>query len=114
MNTMTLSSGAGISSPASPRATGPGNRWGLPETRPLPVWLPAPKAIRIAPRSAQTANAWSAGRAVAGRTELRLEKYFMFLLAGAGVLGITYGFSCLIDLVQHWAVFNAGVGQFIQ
>jgi hypothetical protein len=38
----------------------------------------------------------------------------MFLLAVAGVAGIAYGFSCLVDLVQHWAVFKAGVGQLIQ
>ena len=114
MNTMTLSSGPGLSSPVSPRANDPARRLALPEARPLPVWLPAPKVIRVAPRFAQTPSAINARRAAAGGTEWRFEKYFMFLLAGAGVLGIVYGFSCLIDLVQHWAAFNAGVGQFIQ
>jgi len=38
----------------------------------------------------------------------------MLLLVFAAVLGIAYGFSCLVDLVQHWAVFNVGVGRLIQ
>jgi hypothetical protein len=46
--------------------------------------------------------------------EFRLERALMLLLAGAGVVGIAYGFSCLVDLVQHWAVFNAGVARLIQ
>jgi hypothetical protein len=46
--------------------------------------------------------------------EFHLERAFMLLLAIAGLVGIAYGFSCLVDLVQHWAVFNAGVGQFVQ
>ena len=38
----------------------------------------------------------------------------MGLLAAAAVVGIAHGFSCLVDLVQHWALFNVGVGHLIQ
>jgi hypothetical protein len=39
----------------------------------------------------------------------------MLLMLGlAGAAGIGYGFSCLLDLVQHWAMFGAGVNQLVQ
>jgi hypothetical protein len=86
----------------------------MPPTRPLPTWLPAPMVprpvLRCMPPSTKTRRSFRR----ACSTEFRLERAFMLLLALAGVVGIAYGFSCLIDLVQHWAVFNAGVGQFIQ
>jgi len=86
----------------------------MPQTRPLPTWLPAPTVPRpVARRVTPAKKVPLTFRRACGR-EFRLERAFMLLLALAGVVGIAYGFSCLIDLVQHWAVFNAGVGQFIR
>jgi hypothetical protein len=34
---------------------------------------------------------------------------FFGLLALAAAAGVAYGLSCLLDLVQNWAAFNAGV-----
>ena len=39
------------------------------------------------------------------------EKCLWSFLALASAIAIAYGFSCLVDLVQHWALFNAGVEQ---
>lgn len=36
------------------------------------------------------------------------------LLTVAAAAGVGYGFSCLLDLVQHWAVFGAGISQLVQ
>jgi len=85
----------------------------MPHTRPLPTWLPAPtpRAVR---RCAPAPRKLRLSFRRACRTEFRVERAFMLLLAIAGVAGIAYGFSCLVDLVQHWAVFNAGVGHLIQ
>ncbi len=41
------------------------------------------------------------------------EKLFWVMLTGAAAGGLGYGFNCLLDLVQHWALFNAGVGNLI-
>jgi len=36
------------------------------------------------------------------------------LLVLAAVMGITHGFSFLVDWVQNWAGFNAAAAQLIQ
>jgi hypothetical protein len=38
----------------------------------------------------------------------------LLTLTMAATAGVGYGFSCLLDLVQHWAVFGAGVSQLVQ
>jgi len=43
-----------------------------------------------------------------------MEKLMLCLLVLAAVIGITHGFSCLVDLVQNWAGFTAATGKFIQ
>jgi len=43
-------------------------------------------------------------------SEPALEKGLFGLLVLAGVIGIGYGFSCLVDLVQNWALVNASIG----
>jgi len=45
--------------------------------------------------------------------EQTLEKGFLGLLVLAGMIGIAYGFSCLVDLVQNWALVNASIGRMI-
>jgi len=37
----------------------------------------------------------------------------MVLLALAAIVGVAYGFSRMIDLVQNWAVFERGVANLI-
>ncbi len=45
--------------------------------------------------------------------DVRVEKGMLLLLAVAAVIGITYGFSCLMDLVQNWAVMERGIANLI-
>jgi hypothetical protein len=47
-------------------------------------------------------------------SEGRLEKLWMALLVVAAAGGIAYGFACLVDLVQNWALLHAGVGHLLQ
>jgi hypothetical protein len=47
------------------------------------------------------------------QAQSELEVLGLALLVLAAVLGIGYGFSCLVNLVQHWALFNAGVGHLL-
>jgi hypothetical protein len=42
------------------------------------------------------------------------EKLMLLTLTLAAAAGVGYGFSCLLDLVQHWAMFGAGVSQLVQ
>ena len=42
------------------------------------------------------------------------EGMLLGLLALAAAVAIGYGFSCLVELVQNWAVFGAGVGRLMQ
>ena len=49
---------------------------------------------------------------LASANECRSEKLLMAVLVGASIAGIAYGFACLLDLVQNWALFYAGVGHF--
>jgi hypothetical protein len=42
------------------------------------------------------------------------EKILFGLLVLVAATAVGYGFSCMVDLVQHWALFDAGVGQLIQ
>ena len=107
MNTMTLSSGNRVTSPDDAPSF-------EPPKRPLPTWLPAPRPLPSVRRSAPAPRKVRLNYRRACSNEFRVERAFMLLLAIAGVAAIGYGFSCLVDLVQHWAVFNAGVGQLVQ
>ncbi len=115
MNTMTISSGnSRANTPQYAAAFEPARVLIMPHTRPLPTWLPAPPTPRPAGRYTPESKKARQSFRPACATEFRLERAGMLLLAVAAVAGIAYGFSCLVDLVQHWAVFNAGVGQFLQ
>jgi hypothetical protein len=46
--------------------------------------------------------------------QLPLEKGLMALLAAAAVGSIAYGFSCMLDLVQHWASFQQGISKLVE
>ena len=41
------------------------------------------------------------------------EEVLLVLLAVVALFGIAYGFSCAVDLVQHWAVFEQGAANLI-
>lgn len=47
------------------------------------------------------------------QVEIRTERWLFFFLAVAAVIAITYGFSCLIDLVQNWAAMERGIANLI-
>jgi len=89
----------------------------LAPTGRIPEWLPVPAAAparktandRQRARSAQRAQLWIRPEGVPLSEKLML---LTLTLAAAG--GIGYGFSCLLDLVQHWAMFGVGVSQLIQ
>ena len=114
---MTLPTPARVSCPRYSELLADATAYATPRSRPLPTWLPAPAIARPIQRTTPAsgfASKTPQNFRVACAIEFRLERVLMFLLAGAGVVAIGYGFSCFIDLVQHWAVFNAGVGQLIQ
>lgn len=117
MNTLTFSSATRTTSGQYGRAFEEARTMALPGTRPMPTWLPVPKPVRVAPRlapgSTLSRKAAQGFRCKCAR-EFQLERIVMLLLACVGLIAIVYGFSNLIDLVQHWAVFNAGVERLIQ
>jgi len=41
------------------------------------------------------------------------EKLLLFLLIIAAVMGIVYGFSSLVDMVQNWAIIERGTANLI-
>jgi len=45
--------------------------------------------------------------------DINLEKWLLLVLAIAALTGIAYGFSCLVDLVQNWAVMERGISNLI-
>src|SRR5215813_3120267 len=114
MNTMTISSGSRMTSPEyTPSFEQQTPVLLMPHARPLPTWLPAPITPAV-PRCAHAPRKTCLNFRRACGSEFRIERAFMLLLAIVAVAAIAYGFSCLVDLVQHWAVFNSGVGHLIQ
>jgi hypothetical protein len=78
---------------------------------PVPHWIEPASATRSKHRQPIRSHPSLWARIQAESTT---EIICMGLLATAAVLGITYGFSCLADLVQNWSSFNVGVGHLIQ
>jgi len=88
--------------------------WSLQPRKAQPQWLPVPAPLR--PQGAarrQRSATRTAGFWISLPGEPALEKGLFGLLVLAGVIGIGYGFSCLVDLVQNWALVNASIGQMI-
>src|SRR5213080_3450986 len=77
----------------------------------IPQWLPAPPITR--PRVAPKSKATGAGQGIWIHLEQESawEKVFLMVLILAAVIGVGYGFSCLVDFVQNWAGVNLAVGQ---
>src|SRR5690348_12498642 len=73
-------------------------------------WLPVP-----APVVPRTRRATPAAHSLWLRPEGEsiAEKTLMGLLATAAAIGIGYGFSWMIDLVQGWAGFSAGIANLV-
>src|SRR5437773_1144875 len=86
----------------------------LPRRGAVREWLPVPapslpQAPAIRGKSALVARSiW-----LQPEGESKAEKFLLFLLASAAVIGIGYGLSCLIDLVQGWAEFNIAIAQMV-
>ncbi len=88
-----------------------------PIRQPVPAWLPVPATPRLGPalqrqpgRTATTSRSvW-----ITTTSETRSEKLAMGLIVLSAAIGIGYGLWCLLDLVQNWAVFHAGVGVLLQ
>ena|SRR5438132_813481 len=76
------------------------------------AWLPTPALPQTSAvkKPAKTLR----GLWLPTETEPAGEKVLMGLLVAAGAGAIGYGFWCLVDLVQHWALFNGQVAQMIQ
>ena len=82
------------------------------KSRRAPVeWLPAPRrALRV------RSNADKAGRKsyIALPVSSVVEVLFMGLLAAVAILEIAHGLSSMLNLVQNWAQYHAGVERLLQ
>ncbi len=77
-------------------------------------WLPVP-AVPVKPAERPQGRGTSSRlNRLNSRREPLTPRLMFGLLSGAAVLGIAYGFSCLVDLVQHWAMFDAGISRLLQ
>ena len=83
----------------------------LPRRRSAPTWLPAP-VQRTGPQTRRPATA-ARGWIPTPRQSVG-EKLMLAALAGAALAGIGYGFVALLNLVQNWAVFHAGIANLMQ
>ena len=74
-------------------------------------WLPAPPVVKCQPAlaGASVSNFWvpSNGQTVG-------EKSMLLGLVLAAGIGISYGFMCLVNLVENWAAVQASVGHMLQ
>lgn len=84
-----------------------------PRLRPPPMWLPVPRTPKVHAADYQR-SARSTALKRRSQHSLPGEKLLFGLLAAAAAGGVTYGFSCLVELVRHWAVFGAGIERFLQ
>lgn len=80
--------------------------------RGYPEWKKAPSVPRqrpVPPRARASSNVWlHLPRHTAG------EKIAFSLLAAGSTVGIVYGFLCMIEFLQKWGQFIAGVRNLVQ
>ena len=86
---------------------------GLPRKRPAATWLPAPVTSRTGRAIPKKASGVRTHPSTAWR-DTAGEKILFGLLVLVAAAAVGYGFNCMVNLVQHWALFGAGVGQLIQ
>ena len=83
----------------------------------IPEWLPVPAAAPVqrgANSNVRGSAKWRTGLWVRPEVVPLSEKLMVLALTLSAAGGIGYGFTCLLDLVQHWAMFGAGVSQLVQ
>jgi hypothetical protein len=83
--------------------------WSSRSHRASVEWLPVPSS----PRQNAVTRKVKSSEAPGFSVSLAAEKFLFASLGTAGVIGIAYGFSCLVDLVQNWAAVNASIGHMI-
>jgi len=86
-------------------------RVGFQSGRAAAEWLPAPP-----PPKRQSARTAASGSSfwVPSNGQSVGEKSMLFGLVLASGIGISYGFVCLVNLVEHWAAVQASVGHMLQ
>ena len=84
-----------------------------PRLRAPAAWLPVPSLPERRASQRQPTVTSATARIKPARSSPG-EKLFLGLLTAAATIAIAYGFSCLVDLVQNWASFNAGIGRLVQ
>ena len=83
--------------------------------RKIAEWLPAPPSRslvlppRVGCRCRKQARGW-----ITPEREPVGEKLFMASLVAGAAVGIAYGFSLLIDLVENWAAVQGSIARMIQ
>ncbi len=82
----------------------------FPRRPAVATWLPAPT---VPPRELRRPAATRASWLMPPKRSPG-ERVMMGLLAAAALSGIGYGFVCLINLVQNWAVFQTGIANLVQ
>jgi hypothetical protein len=94
---------------------------GVSQSRPwgpgsVPAWLPtpAPRSIPATARKAKKTTRSESSIWIRTEGDSLSEKLMMLLLVVGALVGIGYGFSYMVDLVQNWAGFNAGIGQLLK
>ncbi len=87
-----------------------------PGTHPAPEWLPVPVShcqhvhVPVDVRRSTLHNFWTP----APTREGSLRRAAWLLVAGTALTGISYGFAFMLELVEHWAVFNSGLERLVQ
>jgi hypothetical protein len=113
MNTVTIGTVLGakaartagrIVSEFEPRKSG---GWAAPELKAALQELTR-EFERSKPHSPRLSQLW-----IRSPGDHRAERFLFFGLALAALVGIGYGFSCLLDLVQNWALFERGVANLV-
>ncbi len=97
------------------QAQGPAAAILFPEPK-IARWLPAPPVRAHTPLPGPSASSRKQVRSIwiAPEGEPLLEKALMAALAGGAAMGIFYGLSLVVDLVEHWAVFQATISRALQ
>ena len=114
MNTILTSSATGHSSSEVAATFGAGALAAFPP-RPAAEWIAAPAFPQESPflRSRLPRVGHTSRRLVAGAHFSSGEKFLFGLVAGLSVLAVQHGLSTMLDLVQHWAQFNAGIERLV-
>ncbi len=97
------------------QAQGPAAATLFPQPK-IAQWLPTPPVRAHMPQAHSAAHPQKQLHSIwiASESECFLEKAFMAALAGGAAAGICYGLSLVVELVEHWVVFQATISQALQ